>query len=120
MAESGARNRSNDRTPVILRSKPVMGIVLMALGVTLLAMGLPENWIDLAALTLAAVTAVRSLARRPLGGRRDDRSAAGRAGRERHPRNYLAFLGLAAALCCYKRLLRLTTYDTVLGAAESP
>ena len=28
---------------------------------------------------------------------------------ERHPRNYLAFLGLAAALCCYKRLLRLTT-----------
>jgi transposase len=28
---------------------------------------------------------------------------------ERHPRNYLAFLGLAATLCCYKRLLRLTT-----------
>ncbi|MGJ7417073.1 IS5 family transposase [Streptomyces cinereoruber] len=28
---------------------------------------------------------------------------------ERHPRNYLAFLGLAAAICCYKRLLRLTT-----------
>jgi hypothetical protein len=28
---------------------------------------------------------------------------------ERDPRNYLAFLGLAAALCCYKRLLRLTT-----------
>ena len=28
---------------------------------------------------------------------------------ERHPRNYLAFLGLAAALCCYKRLVRLTT-----------
>ncbi|WGD38754.1 IS5 family transposase [Streptomyces cathayae] len=28
---------------------------------------------------------------------------------ERHPRNYLAFLGLAAALCCYKRLIRLTT-----------
>ena len=27
---------------------------------------------------------------------------------ERHPRNYLAFLGLAAAMCCYKRLLRLT------------
>lgn len=27
---------------------------------------------------------------------------------ERHPRNYLAFLGLAATLCCYKRLLRLT------------
>ncbi|MBB5110077.1 hypothetical protein FHS40_009267, partial [Streptomyces spectabilis] len=26
-----------------------------------------------------------------------------------HPSNYLAFLGLAAALCCYKRLLRLTT-----------
>nr|WP_275042027.1 transposase [Streptomyces natalensis] len=28
---------------------------------------------------------------------------------ERHPRNYLAFLGLAAALCCYKRYVRLTT-----------
>lgn len=28
---------------------------------------------------------------------------------ERQPRNYLAFLGLAATLCCYKRLLRLTT-----------
>ncbi|WP_434090707.1 IS5 family transposase [Streptomyces hirsutus] len=28
---------------------------------------------------------------------------------ERDPRNYLAFLGLAAALCCYKRLIRLTT-----------
>jgi transposase len=28
---------------------------------------------------------------------------------ERHPRNYLAFLGLAAALCCYKRYIRLTT-----------
>ncbi|GHA54147.1 hypothetical protein GCM10010372_62890 [Streptomyces tauricus] len=28
---------------------------------------------------------------------------------ERRPRNYLAFLGLAAALCCYKRLVRLTT-----------
>ncbi|HEX5568428.1 MAG TPA: transposase, partial [Streptomyces sp.] len=28
---------------------------------------------------------------------------------ERHPRNYLAFLGLAAALVCYKRLVRLTT-----------
>ncbi|GAA2957097.1 hypothetical protein GCM10020227_25290 [Streptomyces flavovirens] len=28
---------------------------------------------------------------------------------ERHPRNYLAFLGLAAALCCYKRLARRTT-----------
>ncbi|MGP3991619.1 IS5 family transposase [Streptomyces sp. 3N207] len=28
---------------------------------------------------------------------------------ERDPGNYLAFLGLAAALCCYKRLVRLTT-----------
>jgi transposase len=28
---------------------------------------------------------------------------------ERHPRNYLAFLGLAAALICYKRLLKITT-----------
>lgn len=28
---------------------------------------------------------------------------------ERDLRNYLAFLGLAATLCCYKRLVRLTT-----------
>nr|BAK19901.1 putative IS4 family transposase [Streptomyces rochei] len=28
---------------------------------------------------------------------------------ERDPRNYPAFLGLAATLCCYKRLIRLTT-----------
>ncbi|WP_406511302.1 IS5 family transposase [Streptomyces sp. NBC_00161] len=28
---------------------------------------------------------------------------------ERHPRNYLALLGLAAAICCYKRFIRLTT-----------
>ncbi|MFF2965083.1 transposase, partial [Streptomyces sp. NPDC057963] len=28
---------------------------------------------------------------------------------EHHPRNYLAFLGLAATHCCYKQLLRLTT-----------
>jgi transposase len=28
---------------------------------------------------------------------------------ERNPRNYLAFLGLAAAICCHKRLLKLTT-----------
>ncbi|KIZ15753.1 transposase [Streptomyces natalensis ATCC 27448] len=27
---------------------------------------------------------------------------------ERNPRNYLAFLELAAAMCCYKRLVRLT------------
>ncbi|MGW7674346.1 transposase, partial [Streptomyces sp. NPDC054775] len=28
---------------------------------------------------------------------------------ERNPHNYLAFLGLAAAMCCYKRFIRLTT-----------
>ncbi|MFI2458247.1 hypothetical protein [Streptomyces sp. NPDC019539] len=28
---------------------------------------------------------------------------------ERHPRNYLTFLGLATPLSCYKRLVRLTT-----------
>lgn len=28
---------------------------------------------------------------------------------ERHSRNYLAFLGLAAGICCCKRLLKLTT-----------
>ncbi len=28
---------------------------------------------------------------------------------ERHSRTYPAFLGLAAAICCYKRLVRLTT-----------
>lgn len=35
---------------------------------------------------------------------------------ERHPRNYLAFLGLAAALCCYKRLARLTTRTGLIAA----
>ncbi|MEU8837468.1 IS5/IS1182 family transposase, partial [Streptomyces sp900116325] len=28
---------------------------------------------------------------------------------ERYPRNYLGFLGLAAALCCYELLRKLTT-----------
>jgi transposase len=28
---------------------------------------------------------------------------------ERDPRNYLALLGLAATLCCYKRYVRITT-----------
>ncbi|ONK14357.1 Transposase DDE domain protein [Streptomyces sp. MP131-18] len=32
---------------------------------------------------------------------------------EHDPRDYLAFLGLAAALTCYKRLHRLTTEDAV-------
>ncbi|GAA5035713.1 hypothetical protein GCM10023335_81800 [Streptomyces siamensis] len=27
---------------------------------------------------------------------------------EHNPRNYLAFFGLVAVLCCYKRLVRLT------------
>lgn len=33
---------------------------------------------------------------------------------ERYPHNYLGFLGLAAALCCYKRFVELTTWDAVL------
>ncbi|GGV55724.1 hypothetical protein GCM10010245_88380 [Streptomyces spectabilis] len=37
---------------------------------------------------------------------------------ERHPSHYLAFLSLAAALCCYKRLLHLTTQDNALRHAE--
>lgn len=36
---------------------------------------------------------------------------------ERQPSNYPAFLGLAAALRCYKRLVRLTTQETVQGLA---
>ncbi|MFJ4428877.1 hypothetical protein [Streptomyces bobili] len=32
---------------------------------------------------------------------------------ERKPGTYLACLGLAAALCCYKRLLKVTMQDTV-------
>ncbi len=32
---------------------------------------------------------------------------------ERYPRNYLAILGLAAAICCYKCFLNLTIWDTV-------
>ncbi|MGQ4731516.1 IS5 family transposase [Streptomyces sp. Ju416(a)] len=31
---------------------------------------------------------------------------------ERHPCSYLALLGLAAAICCYKRLVHLTSSDT--------
>jgi hypothetical protein len=37
---------------------------------------------------------------------------------ERYAGNYLAFLGLAAALWCYKRLIRLTTEDPVLASLE--
>lgn len=33
---------------------------------------------------------------------------------ERQPHNYLAVLGLATALCCYRGFARLTTWDTVL------
>ncbi|GHF75678.1 hypothetical protein GCM10010218_65760 [Streptomyces mashuensis] len=36
---------------------------------------------------------------------------------ERNPRHYLAFLGLAAAICCSKRLVRLATWDTVQAPA---
>ncbi|GAA1728712.1 hypothetical protein GCM10009680_82320 [Streptomyces yatensis] len=32
---------------------------------------------------------------------------------ERHPRNYLGLLGLAAALCCYERYFRLTMWDMI-------
>jgi transposase len=32
---------------------------------------------------------------------------------ERRARNHLAFVGLAAAMCCYKRLVHLSTWDTV-------
>ncbi len=34
---------------------------------------------------------------------------------ERQSRSYLVFLGLGAALCCYKRLIRLIAQDTVQG-----
>ncbi|BCL18192.1 hypothetical protein ACPCBX_05950 [Streptomyces tuirus] len=43
----------------------------------------------------------------PLTGSREDHAEVVRANVD--PRNYHAFLGLAAALCCYKRLIRLTT-----------
>ncbi|GAA2336542.1 hypothetical protein GCM10010246_21080 [Streptomyces cuspidosporus] len=46
-----------------------------------------------------------------MAARQADRSAD--PGYERDPSNCLAFLGLAAAMCCYKRLSRLTTWDTV-------
>ncbi|MEU0991733.1 hypothetical protein [Streptomyces sp. NPDC005953] len=51
------QKRPNNRRARLLRNKPLRGIALMTLGVALLAMGIPENWIDLAALALAAVTA---------------------------------------------------------------
>ncbi|GGU41821.1 hypothetical protein GCM10010211_01130 [Streptomyces albospinus] len=37
---------------------------------------------------------------------------------ERKPRNYLPLLGLAAILCCYKRLALLTTLKAVLRPLE--
>ncbi|MGC0372682.1 hypothetical protein [Streptomyces sp. SAI-229] len=49
------QRRPHNRT-LLFRSRHVLGIALMALGVTLLKLGLPENWIDLTALVLAAVT----------------------------------------------------------------
>lgn len=61
----------------------------------------------------------RTLSATPLGHRADAVLAVRLPTLEpllRHnPRNYLAFLGLAAVLCCYKRLIRLTTQDTVSG-----
>ncbi|MFJ2102901.1 hypothetical protein ACIOHR_37765 [Streptomyces anulatus] len=78
--------RPNNRVSLFLRSKPVTGIILMALGVTLLKLGLPENWIDLAALTVAALatqpagtTPTRPPARKP---RRKNRTT-----KRRNPRN---------------------------------
>ncbi|GAA3398076.1 hypothetical protein GCM10017752_59510 [Streptomyces roseoviridis] len=55
---------------------------------------------------LSELSAVCSLSR--LTGRRLNHRP------ERHPRNGLAFLALAAAICCYERPVRLTTPDTVL------
>ncbi|MFJ3084624.1 hypothetical protein ACIPJG_33405 [Streptomyces halstedii] len=51
------RKRSNDRAALFFRNKPATAVSVMALGTTLLALGLPADWIDLAALALAAVTA---------------------------------------------------------------
>ncbi|MFL0028468.1 hypothetical protein ACJBCE_36710 [Streptomyces sp. NBUL23] len=50
------RKRSNGRAADFFRSKPVTAAVLMAVGASLLALGLPSDWIDLGALTLAAMT----------------------------------------------------------------
>ncbi|MFJ6015180.1 hypothetical protein [Streptomyces sp. NPDC092952] len=83
------QKRPNNRAVLLFRSRPVLGIALMALGVTLLKIGLPENWIDLAALVLAAVsiqpagtTPARPPARRP----RPKNPSASRATRRRAPR----------------------------------
>lgn len=51
------RKRPNDRAALLFRNKPAVIVSVMALGTTLLALGLPADWIDLAALALAAVTA---------------------------------------------------------------
>jgi hypothetical protein len=59
------RKRSNDRVTFLFRSKRVRAVSLVAAGATLLALGLPADWIDLAALTLAAVTAWPTDATRP-------------------------------------------------------
>lgn len=37
---------------------------------------------------------------------------------EHHARNYLALLDLGAAICCYKRFLKLTMQDTMLESNQ--
>ncbi|WP_330172435.1 hypothetical protein OG875_01810 [Streptomyces sp. NBC_01498] len=59
------RMRSKGRAALLLRRVPVTAVGLMALGGTLLALGLPADWIDLAALTLAAVSARPTRHHRP-------------------------------------------------------
>ncbi|MFD7719007.1 hypothetical protein [Streptomyces sp. NPDC059814] len=51
------QERSKTRTVLPSLSRPVTAVSVMAAGAVLLALGLPADWIDLAALALAAVTA---------------------------------------------------------------
>ncbi|MER7043076.1 hypothetical protein [Streptomyces microflavus] len=50
------RKHPNNRTTLLFRNKPALALGVMALGTTMLALGLPAEWIDLAALALATMT----------------------------------------------------------------
>ncbi|KAB2587531.1 hypothetical protein [Streptomyces arboris] len=83
------QNRPGDRVLLLLRSKTVTGIILMALGVTLLHLGLPENLIDLAALTIAAlaIQPAGTTPTRRTAARKPHRKNRNRTTKRRTPRN---------------------------------
>ncbi|MET8380889.1 hypothetical protein [Streptomyces microflavus] len=77
------------RALLLLRSKTVTGLTLMALGTTLLHLGLPENLIDLAALTVAAlaIQPAGTTPTRRTAARKPHRKNRNRTTERRTPRN---------------------------------